>query len=207
MGRITLDIDGKDVSVEGGMTILEVAKKVGVEIPTLCHDEDLETCGVCRICSVEIERDGRASIVAACCYPAEDGLKVRTRTLKINKIRKTLIELAAITVGEDVMGDFGALANAYNADLHRFRSRVQVKPINCILCGLCIQRCIEANWDSAIGFVGRGVNRQVVLFPTKAGLCSVCNYCYAVCPTGRISRAYGPNPPFPHVDDILAGRK
>jgi len=208
MGKIvTLKIDDKEVKTEEGMTILEAAKQAGVEIPTLCYHEGLDPYGACRICSVEIEKRGRSRIVAACCYPAEEGLKVITRSPRIDKIRKTIIQLAAVTAGEDVAGEMRALASEYNADLSRFRSRVPMEPIKCILCGLCVRRCIEANWDSAIGFEGRGVNRRVVLFPEKAGICSTCNYCYVVCPTGRISSAYGPDPPFPFIDDVLAGRK
>ena len=205
--NFTLKIDNKDVKAEEGMTILTAAEQAGIEIPSLCYHERFEPYGACRICSVEIEKRGRTRMVAACCYPVEEGLKVITKSPRIDRIRKTIIELAAVTVGEDTRGEMRALASEYNADLSRFRSRVLVEPTNCILCGLCIRRCIEANWDSAIGFAGRGVNRRVVLFPEKAGLCSTCNYCYAVCPTGRISPIFGPDPPFPHIDDVLAGRK
>jgi len=187
------------------MTILEAAKQVGVEIPTLCYHEGLEPYGACRICSVEIEKRGRSRIVAACCYPAEEGLKVITRSPKIDKIRKTVLELAAVSAGEDA-GKLRTLASEYNADLSRFNSRVPMRLTKCILCGLCVRRCAEANWDSAIGFIGRGINRRVVIFPEKEGICSNCNYCYVVCPTGRITSTYI-DPPFPHVDDVLAGRK
>ena len=125
---ITLTIDGKQVQVKEGATILEAAKQAGIEIPTLCHYEGLEPYGACRICSVEIEKKGRTRIVAACCYPVEEGLKVKTRTPKIDKIRKTILELAAITAGEDVAGEFNALASEYNADLSRFRSKVDIEP-------------------------------------------------------------------------------
>ena len=204
---ITLQIDDKEVKVEQGITILEAAQQAGVEIPTLCYYEGLEPYGACRICSVEIERRGRAQVVAACCYPVEEELKVRTKSPKIAKIRKTILELAATSAGEDVASKMRALASEYNADLSRFRSKVTVPPTKCILCGLCVRRCIEANWDSAIGFVGRGTYRCIALSPEKAGLCSICNYCRDVCPTGRICSAFGPDPPFPRIDDVLAGRK
>jgi formate hydrogenlyase subunit 6/NADH:ubiquinone oxidoreductase subunit I len=100
-----------------------------------------------------------------------------------------------------------ALASEYNADLSRFRSRVPLAPTKCILCGLCVRRCVEANWESAIGFIGRGVYRCIAVFPEKAGLCSTCSYCRDVCPTGRTCSTFGPRPPFPRVDDVLAGRK
>jgi NADH dehydrogenase/NADH:ubiquinone oxidoreductase subunit G len=203
---VVLNIDNKKVRAKEGTSILDAAKKSSVDIPTLCHENGLDPYGACRICSVEIEKKGRAKIVAACCYPVEEGLKVRTKSPKINRIRKTIIELAAMTAGEGLSGKMGHLASKYNADLLRFRSRVPIESTNCILCGLCINRCVEANWDSVIGFVGRGVNKRVVLFPDRAGICSICNYCYDVCPTGRIS-SIGPSPQFPHIDNVIAGRE
>jgi NADH dehydrogenase/NADH:ubiquinone oxidoreductase subunit G len=159
------------------------------------------------MCSVEIEEIGRKNVVAACCYPVDEGLKVISTSPKITRIRKTIIELAASISGEDIGGKMRALASEYNADISRFKSKVLAEPTKCILCGLCVRRCAEANWDSAIGFIGRGINRRVVLFPEKEGICSICNYCRDVCPTGRICSAFGPDPPFPRVDDALAGRK
>lgn len=202
---ILLKIDDREVKAKEGMTILEAAKQAGIEIPTLCYHEEMEPYGACRICSVEIKKGGRTRIVAACCYPAEEGLEVRTNSPKIKKIRKTILELAAVTAGEDAAGKFRELASKYNADLSRFSSRVPVELMKCVLCGLCIRRCKEANWEGAIGFIGRGVNKRVVLFPEKAGLCSTCNYCYHVCPTGRIT-SIGADPPFPSLNDVLAGR-
>ena len=204
---ITLQIDDKEVTAEEGKTILEAAQHAGVEIPTLCHYEGLEPYGVCRFCSVEIEKRGRVQVVASCCYPAEEGLKVKTRSPKIAKIRKLILELAAVSAGEDVSSKMKALASEYNADLSRFRSKAPLEPTNCILCGLCVRRCVEANWESAIGFIGRGIYRTIALFPEKAGLCATCSYCRDVCPTGRTCSTFGPNPPFPRVDDVLAGRK
>jgi len=204
---ITLQIDDKEVKAEEGITILEAAQHAGVEIPTLCYYEGLEPYGACRFCSVEIEKRGRAQVVASCCYSVEEGLKVKTRSPKIVKIRKTIIELAAVSAGEDVSSKMRALASEYNADLSRFRSKAPLSPTKCILCGLCVRRCIEANWDSAIGFIGRGIYRCIALFPEKAGLCLTCSYCRDVCPTGRTCSAFGPSPPFPRVDDVLAGRK
>jgi len=204
---VVLQIDDKEVKAEQEMTILEAARLVGIEIPTLCYHEELEPYGACRLCSVEIEKRGRTEIVASCCYPVEEGLKVKTMSPKIAKIRKTVIELGAASAGEDVGGKMNALAGEYGADLSRFRAEVHVEPTKCILCGLCVRRCVEANWDSAIGFVGRGIHRSIVLLPEKTQLCATCNYCRNICPTGRISSAFGPDPPFPHISDVLAGRK
>ena len=205
---VTLQIDDKEIKAEEGITILEAAKHAGVKIPTLCHYEGLEPYGACRICSVEIEKRGRTQVVASCCYQVEEGLKVKTKSPKIAKMRKTIIELAAVRSGEDVSGKMRALANEYNADLSRFRLKKPALEKKCILCGLCVRRCAEANWESAIGFIGRGTNRRIALFPMPAaGLCSSCHYCSDVCPTGRITTGSGPHPPFPRVDDVIAGRE
>ncbi|MCM2358581.1 MAG: 2Fe-2S iron-sulfur cluster-binding protein, partial [Geobacteraceae bacterium] len=92
MSDIVLKIDGKEVVAEEGMTIVEAAKTVGISIPTLCHHEKLEPYGACRICTVEAESRGRSSLVAACLYPVEQDMVVTTRTEKLDKIRKVLLE-------------------------------------------------------------------------------------------------------------------
>jgi len=206
MKLINMEIDGVAVKAREGQTILEAAKQVGINIPTLCYNEETEHLGGCRICSVNIERNGRKTIVTSCSYPAEDGLKVKTRSPEIDKMRKTIIELAAVGSGPNVAGDFFSLALDYKADLKRFSSLVNQEQNNCILCGLCVNRCKEATYEGVIGFVGRGVNKKVVKFPEKAQTCLTCNYCYPVCPTGRIAPG-GVDPPFPTVDDVLSGRK
>lgn len=203
---VSLLIDDKEVKAEDGKTILEAAQHAGVEIPTLCWYEGIEPYGACRFCSVEIERKGRTQVVASCCYPAEEGLIVKTKTPKIANIRKTILELAATSAGEDVSSKMRAYASEYDADLSRFRSKGPANPTRCILCGLCVRRCSEASWEGAIGFVGRGVYRDIALLPGKSE-CLNCNYCRDVCPTGRACSTTGTRPPFPRVNDILAGRK
>jgi bidirectional [NiFe] hydrogenase diaphorase subunit len=204
--EVTLEIDEKTVKAREGMTILQAAKLVGIEIPTLCYHEEMEPYGVCRICIVEIEKNGRKQIVASCCYNVENGLKVKTQTPTINRIRKTTLELAAITGGTEVGGKLNSLAYEYNADLSRFASMGLVEPTKCILCGLCVRRCVEAQWDNAIDFAGRGVNKRVVLLPGREEACKTCSYCSNVCPTGRIT-SIGPDPAFPPISDVLTGRE
>ncbi len=206
MNTLTLKIDGKDVEANEDMTILEAAEKLGIKIPTLCHHKNLEPYGACRICSVEIETRGKTKIVASCCYPVKKNLNVTTRSPKIDKIRKTILELAAVSAGEDVMGEMRKLASEYNADLSLLRSKTPIEPTKCILCGLCVRRCVEATWDSVIGFIGRGTQRQITIYPEKTSICAVCDYCHDICPTGKITST-GPQPPFPQIDDVLAGRE
>ncbi len=185
---VTLQIDGKEVKAKEGMTILEAAKEADIEIPALCYHEKLEPYGACRICSVEVERRGRVRIVVSCGYPVEEGLVVRTRSPRIDRIRKVLIELIAPTtmVDGEVSGEIKKLAKEYGADIHRFESRFRAPPTRCILCGKCVRYCDEVVGKHAIGFLGRGIERQAAFFPEKAGACLNCQACLNICPTGKI---------------------
>jgi len=185
---ITLQIDGKEVKAREGMTILEAAKEAAIEIPTLCYHEKLKPYGACRICSVEVERKGRVRVVASCGYPVEEGLVVRIRSPRIDRIRKVIIELVAPTVmiDGDVAGEIKKLANEYGADIHRFESQFRATPTKCILCGQCVRYCDEVVGAHAIGFVGRGIDRRVVFFPEKAKACITCEACIRLCPVSKI---------------------
>jgi NADH dehydrogenase/NADH:ubiquinone oxidoreductase subunit G len=184
----TLQIDGKEIKAKEGITVLEAAEEAGLEIPTLCYHEKLKPYGACRICSVEVEKKGRVRIVASCGYPVEEGLIVRTRSPRIDRIRKTLIELVApsIMVDGDVVGRIKKLAKEYGANIHRFESRFKGKATRCILCGQCVRYCDEVVGEHAIGFVGRGIERRAVFFPEKAKACLTCQACFDLCPTGKI---------------------
>lgn len=185
---ITLQIDGKEVKATKGMTVLESAREAGIEIPTLCYHEKLEPYGVCRICSVEVEKKGKTRIVASCGFPVEQGLVVRTRSPRIDKIRKVIIELVAPTtmIDGEVAGEIKKIAKEYGADIHRFESRFRAKPTRCILCGQCVRYCDEVVGEHAIGFMGRGIDRRVAFFPEKARACLTCQACFNLCPTGKI---------------------
>ena len=185
---VTLEIDKKQVKAKEGVTVLQAAKEAGIGIPTLCNREELKPYGVCRICSVEVERRGRARIVAACGYKVEEGLVVRTSSPRIDRIRKVIIELIAPTVmiSGDVAGDIKKLADEYGADIHRFESRFRIAPTRCILCGICVRYCSEIVNTHAVGFVGRGVDRRVVFFTEEAKACITCRACAELCPVSKI---------------------
>jgi len=206
---VTLKIDDKEVKAKKGMTILEAAKEAGIEIPTLCYHEKLAPYGACRICSVDVERKGRVHVVAACGYPVEQGLVVRTRSPRIDRIRKTIIELVSCTimVDGDVVGEIRVLADEYKADIHRFESRFRASPTRCILCGQCVRYCSEVIGIHVIGFVGRGVDRRVVFFPQRAQFCPTCQECFYLCPTGKIAaETAGDTFPGFSIDDYLSGK-
>jgi len=186
--QVTLEIDGKKVKAKAGDTILKAAREADIEIPTLCQHDKLAAYGACRICSVEVEKGRGSRVVVACGYPVEEGIKVKTRSPRIDKIRKVILELVAPVLSKDGIGSIKTLASEYKADLNRFIPQFKAKPTRCILCGQCVRYCSEVVGRNAIGFVGRGVGRRVVFFPERAsGYCSACQQCFAVCPTGKIA--------------------
>ena len=206
---IILKIDGREVSARPGMTVLEAAREAGIEIPALCFHQKTKPYGACRICSVETEKGGKVKVVASCGYPAEPGLVIRTRSPRIDRIRRAVIELVApqANTDGDLGGDLKKLADEYGVDIHRFEARLQAKSHRCTLCGLCVRYCDEVVGAHAIGFVGRGIDRRVVFFPEKASkVCGNCLGCFKICPTGKIgAESDGTYFGFT-LDDFLAGR-
>jgi len=181
MNTVKLNIDGKEVEAEEGKTILEAARAVGINIPTLCYNEKLAPYGACRFCTVEISKNGRSKLVVSCVYQVEDELLVKTSTPKVIKTRKMLLEL--------MLGSAPALkelAKEYGVEKPRFKSEVT----QCILCGQCVRYCAEVKGANALTFVGRGVNRRVAFVDevVAKGVCMDCRQCYGVCPTGKIPR-------------------
>jgi len=176
--EVTLEIDGKEVKVKEGTTLLEAAKTVGVEIPTLCYHEKLEPYGACRICSVEIKSGNRTRLVAACVYPVEEGLVVNTKSERVAKTRKMLLELMlARAPSAKKIED---LAYEYGVDKARFEK----ESFFCILCGLCVRYCAEVKKKNAITFIGRGTEREVMFIPEIASReCPSCQECFDLCPT------------------------
>jgi NADH dehydrogenase/NADH:ubiquinone oxidoreductase subunit G len=185
MGEITLQIDGREVKAEEGMTILEAAQKVGIRIPTLCHHEKLEPYGACRICTVEAEIRGWTRLVAACLFPVEDDLVVRTRTEKVDRIRKMILELLLAHAPDSFQ--LQDLAKEYGADRDRFEKEASF----CIHCGLCVRYCAEVKQKHAIGFVDRGTRKEISFVPEIAAKeCWDCKECFPLCPTEALQAAY-----------------
>jgi NADH dehydrogenase/NADH:ubiquinone oxidoreductase subunit G len=185
MSNVLLQIDGKEVKAREGMTILEAARSVGISIPTLCHNERLQPYGACRVCIVEVEAAGRTRLLAACVYPVEENLVVRTRSEKVDKTRKMLLEEILAHAPDSV--DVQNLAQQYGAD----RDRFEKEPSFCILCGLCVRYCAEIKKKDAIGFVERGPRREISFIPEVASKeCWDCKECFPLCPTSALQAAY-----------------
>ncbi|HEY92998.1 MAG TPA: 4Fe-4S binding protein [Dehalococcoidia bacterium] len=185
MDEITLQIDGREVKAEEGKTILDMAKSLGIDIPTLCYHPALSPFGACRLCSVEIISRGRSRIVTSCNYPVEEGLVVNTKSPDVIELRKMLVELMlARCPNVKIIQD---LAKEYGVEKPRFK----LEDEKCILCGLCTRICDERIGVSAINFIGRGVDRKVETpfqgtLDIDLDVCLCCGACASVCPTDAI---------------------
>jgi bidirectional [NiFe] hydrogenase diaphorase subunit len=185
MSDLTLQIDGKEVPATDGMTLLEAARAAGISIPTLCLHETLEPYGGCRLCIVEVEVRGWTQLVVSCVYPAKDGLIVRTRSDKIDRIRKTILELLLAHAPDSP--PLQELAAEYGANKDRFEKETSF----CIHCGLCVRYCAEVKQKHAIGFIDRGVAKEIAFLPEIAAReCNDCKECFPLCPTSYLQAAF-----------------
>lgn len=182
---ITLSINGLNVSVEEGSTLLEAAKFLGFPIPTLCYIDGLSSYGACRLCVVEIGEGPKSKFVSSCTYPAEEGLKVRTASSRVIKARKMIIELLLASCPQSKT--IQDLASKFEVRQQRFKQEYE----DCILCGLCVRMCEEQMMAKAIGFRGRGENRSIgTPFDIKSDVCRQCGGCMYVCPVCSLRCTY-----------------
>lgn len=185
MSEVTLKINDKEVKAKEGATLLEAARSVGIDIPTLCYHEKLPPYGACRLCMVEIARGKRTRLVTSCVYNVEDGLVVKTESDRVIKVRKLILELMlARAPGVKSIQDYARRCGVT-------RTRFDIEPNFCILCGLCVRYCNMVKKANAIGFVDRGTERQVMFFPDIANEeCAKCGECFSICPTGVLPSNY-----------------
>ena len=185
MSEILLQIDGKEVNATKGMTVLEAAQNAGISIPTLCHHEKLEPFGACRLCMVEVEVRGWTNLVVSCVYPVEENLVVRTRSEKVDRIRKMILELLMAHAPDSPQ--LLDLAQEYGADKDRFEKEASF----CIHCGLCVRYCAEVKKKHAVGFVDRGIRKEISFVPEIAAKeCWDCKECFPLCPTSYLQAAF-----------------
>jgi len=185
MSEIALKIDDKDIKVPAGTTVLEAAQQAGIYIPTLCHHEKLEAFGGCRLCIVEVESRGWTSYVVSCLYPVAKDIIVRTRSEKVDKIRKVIVE-ELMSHAPDAP-ELVKLAEVYGADRNRFERKESF----CVVCGLCVRYCDEVKHLNAVGFIENGAERQISFIPEVAkNVCWECQECFALCPTSYAQAAY-----------------
>jgi NADH dehydrogenase/NADH:ubiquinone oxidoreductase subunit G len=185
MSEIALKIDDKEVKVAAGTTVLEAAQQAGIYIPTLCHHEKLEAFGGCRLCIVEVESRGWTSYVVSCLYPVAKDIIVRTRSEKVDKIRKVIVE--ELMAHAPDAPELVKLAEVYGADRNRFERKESF----CVVCGLCVRYCEEVKHKHAVGFIENGARREISFIPEIAKKeCWDCQECFALCPTSYAQAAY-----------------
>jgi len=182
---VTLSINGLEVSVEEGTTLLEASRFYGFPIPTLCHMEGLSPYGACRLCVVEIGEGPKAKLVTSCTYPALEGLRVRTASSRVVNARKMILELLLASCPQSKT--IQDLASAYDVHTQRFKQEYE----DCILCGRCIRVCEEQMMAKAIGFRSRGKKRDLgTPFDLHSDVCRLCGACLYVCPACQLRCTY-----------------
>jgi len=209
--EISLTIDGVEVTVPQGTTIMTAARAAGIDIPHLCYDPELNLppTSSCRMCLVEVE--GAGAPAASCSHPAADGMVVRTDTEKLRRTRRMVVELLLSDHPHDCL----TCDKAGQCDLQKYAYELGVKaPIftgeavamdpvqdgpaivhdksKCILCGRCVEVCHNVQVTGAIDFYGRGFDTTISLPPDRSreqSVCTECGNCIDVCPTGALSFA------------------
>jgi predicted molibdopterin-dependent oxidoreductase YjgC len=202
----TLTIDGIEVTVDRGTSILDAARKAGVRIPTLCHDKRLVPYGACRLCTVEVTSRGRTRTMPACFNPARDGMEVVTNSPKLTASRRMQLMLllrshpllcpscdaAGACHLQNLVWEFGvseppfARESRYfhvDNDSHFIRFNMNL----CVRCGMCVRICDEVQGENELSFINRGVTAEVSTDFGRQLNCEFCGQCASVCPVGAIT--------------------
>lgn len=186
--EIRITLDGREVTTGPQEAVLTAARRLGVEIPTLCHHDAVKPYGACRLCLVEVFWGKRSKLVTACIYTAQQGDRIETGSDRVRRARRQVLELllARCPQAEEVVG----LAREYGVEQPRFPApsgTATPRDERCILCGLCVRVCEEVVGQSAIGFANRGPDRTVSSpFRDQSEDCIGCGACVFVCPTGAL---------------------
>jgi len=207
-----LTINGNGCVVRQGMTILEAARENGIDIPTLCHHDDLSPLGACRLCVVEVA--GSRTLVGACHTPVAKDMVIYTHSPKVLATRRVILELLLASHGGDcLVCDKANLCElrAYAADLEiglpgftlpkRYYPPEDTGPYlhrdlsKCILCRRCLRACREIAGHNLFGVAYRGYDAKIIVdtdIPLDKEVCRDCDACISVCPTGALSRPQQP---------------
>lgn len=205
---IKLTINNQSISVPAGTTVLAAAKKLNINIPTLCNHPDLCVAGICRVCVVE--QTGARTLIASCAMPVSEGMDIHTNTLKVRNARRHIVELLLSEHRSDCTKcyknqkcELQALANEYAFGDTVFLSLVEDHKYNidrsspsfikddskCIHCQRCVRTCAELQSISAIAVANKGAHQKISSFldrPMSHVVCTNCGQCVNRCPTGAL---------------------
>ena len=205
---INLLINDQKITVQDGTTVLAAAKKLKINIPTLCNHDDLCVAGNCRVCIVE--QKGARTLIASCATPAAEGMEIHTNTLKVRNARKHIVELLLSEHRSDCTKcyknqncELQSLANDFAFGDHVFLDLVEDHKYNidrsspsfvkddskCIRCQRCVRTCSELQYISAIAVANKGANQKISSFhdrPMSQVVCTNCGQCVNRCPTGAL---------------------
>ncbi len=198
---ITITIDRQTVQAAAGSTILQAARQAGIEIPTICYHDHCTANGLCRICVVDVE--GSRTLQPACVVPIREGMIIHTRSERVIRSRRTILEMLASSVDLSESPEIQTMLLQYHSNSFRFPDAEPRHPAvmddnpmyirdyaKCILCWRCVQVCAEdAQYTFAINFSGRGYKTQISTFyeiPMPESTCVFCGQCVGVCPTGAL---------------------
>ncbi len=207
MKEIKLNINNCEVAVPKNFTILQAATQTGIKIPTLCHFWGMSPANACRICLVEVE--GVKGLVPSCSYPVSAGMKVKTRTERLLKVRRMVMELilsdhplecmtcekAGNCRLQDLAYEMGMTGSRLDGEKHHYPIDLSnpfiVRDYNkCVLCERCLRACDEIQGIQAIDYAQRGFDTKVAV-PHHRGLkesdCVFCGQCVQVCPVGALT--------------------
>jgi len=196
---LTLMMDGEKVTVPAGTTLLKVAESLGKDIPTICYHEHTTSNALCRTCVVEVE--GAQVLLPSCVAQVSEGMKVTTRNERVDRSRRTILEMleSAVDISEspeivEMLADYAAEDQQYPGAALRQLPVFDDNPMyvrdysKCVLCWRCVQVCADdAQYTFAINFEGRGYNTRIGTFfdkPMPETTCVFCGQCLDVCPTG-----------------------
>lgn len=204
---ITINLNGSQLNGRPGMTVLELARENGVNIPTLCYDRHLKPHGACRVCLVEDEASGK--LLASCVTPLAPGMSIATHSQKVIEARRTIVELLLASHNESCLVcdkgnrcELRTLASNLGVgqiSLNRFRRYYPPQEVNpfierdlskCILCGKCIRGCQELHGIGAIDYAQRGFQawpETSLNEPLEESNCTFCGLCVELCPVGALT--------------------
>jgi predicted molibdopterin-dependent oxidoreductase YjgC len=183
--EVPFTLNGQPAASRSGETVLAVARRMGVRIPTLCHLDSVSDYGACRLCIVEVFWGKRSKLVTSCLYSPYENDRVETDNERVRRARRLILELLLARCPEvELLQELG---REYGVGRPRFAAEGPARSERCILCGLCVRVCAEAVGQNAIGYRLRGTNRAISTpFGDQAEECIGCGACVFVCPTGAL---------------------